>query len=90
MKLIVEFLKLNRSLKKIEDIIIREILRVMLDTKIVANNILGFSINFKINLCLLKSESLRIFLSLGLSEKKLISDPEIMPEQKSKETQVKI
>ena len=47
---------------------------------IVANNILGASINWIINLCLFNWDSFNWFLSDGDKEKKAISEPEINPE----------
>ena len=47
----------------------------------VARSILGDSISRSINLCLLIFESFNWFLSVGLSAKKPISEPEIRPEK---------
>ena len=48
---------------------------------IVAKSILGLSTRLIINLSRFNPDSFNLFLSVGVSEKNAISDPEINPEQ---------
>jgi len=56
------------------------ILITLFEINIVANNILGESINWRIVLCFFNVDSFNKFLSDGDKEKKAISEPEIKPE----------
>ena len=73
-------------MKIIDDIIIIVILITLLAIKIVANNNSGLPINDIITLCWCSSDSFKLFLSEGVKEKNAISEPEIIPEQISKNT----
>ena len=60
------------------------ILITLLAINIVASSIFGFSMSRRINWYLLILESFNLLLSVGDSEKKAISEPEISPEQINK------
>ena len=53
----------------------------LFEINIVANNILGDSINLIINLCFLAEDICICFLSVGESANSATSDPDIKPEQ---------